>query len=239
MVEELLLQDTTVAKHFPGTCTKRPSNQLLRWDAGITADWMHGMQCAVRFASCFCLQMHAREIQRCLTSLVVWRTTTSAVPAPILSSSMCVCICVCVCLSVSVCLCVCVCVCLCVCLCVSVRACHCAAMPDVATDCGIVCSGLLQSDTIGIRQASHTTACEYQAILFGPSYPSGLNLGFHHSHSHKGTGWRIWPVDYQYFAQASSLSLGAGLYTVKIQFAKHAGASEVCVCEVFDVKCLM
>ena len=90
MVEELLLQDTTVAKHFPGTCTKRPSNQLLRWDAGITADRMHGMQCAVRFASCFCLQMHAREIQRCLTSLVVWRTTTSAVPAPILSSSMCV-----------------------------------------------------------------------------------------------------------------------------------------------------
>ena len=142
---------------------------------------------------------------------------------------------------VHLCMCVfvCVCVCLCVCLCVSVRACHCAAMPDVATDCGIVCSGLLQSDTIGIRQASHTTACEYQAILFGPSYPSGLNLGFHHSHSHKGTGWRIWPVDYQYFAQASSLSLGAGLYTVKIQFAKHAGASEVCVCEVFDVKCLM
>ena len=144
-------------------------------------------------------------------------------------------VCVCLCLCVSVCVSVCVCVC----LCVSVRACHCAAMPDVATDCGIVCSGLLQSDTIGIRQASHTTACEYQAILFGPSYPSGLNLGFHHSHSHKGTGWRIWPVDYQYFAQASSLSLGAGLYTVKIQFAKHAGASEVCVCEVFDVKCLM
>jgi len=85
---------------------------------------------------------------------------------------------------------------------------------------------IVHSDTIGIRQASHTTACEYQAILFGPSYPSGLNLGFHHSHSHKGTGWRIWPVDYQYFAQASSLSLGAGLYTVKIQFAKHAGASE-------------
>ena len=46
-------------------------------------------------------------------------------------------------------------------------------------------------------------------------------------------------MDYQYFAQASSLSLGAGLYTVKIQFAKHAGASEVCVCEVFDVKCLI
>ena len=110
MVEELLLQDTTVAKHFPGTCTKRPSNQLLRWDAGITADRMHGMQCAVRFASCFCLQMHAREIQRCLTSLVVWRTTTSAVPAPILSFSTCVCICVCVC----------VCLCLCVCVCVSV-----------------------------------------------------------------------------------------------------------------------
>jgi hypothetical protein len=87
-----------------------------------------------------------------------------------------------------------------------------------------VCMCITQSDTFGNEQRSHSTACGYKAILYGPKYTSGVNIGSGWTHSHHGAYWMIWPREHQFYAQRSSLNLPVGKYTVQMQFARNTGA---------------
>ncbi|EGD76983.1 hypothetical protein PTSG_07326 [Salpingoeca rosetta] len=87
---------------------------------------------------------------------------------------------------------------------------------------------IIYSDTLGFNQnRQHTTACGFQALLYRPNQKDWVNLGSNTFHTHGGSGWQIWPFDIHYFAEASSLNLGPGIYTVKLQWYMGGGSSQI------------